>query len=156
MAEFSVTLVSRRKWVVVALAAGVITLILAALIGLCALPGLLFGSRLTAAEAEDSIRRHLVLRASAGFYERLGPGAKRADGLDARYHAEVMQPLNAIQFVSVDVNTVIFGAFSIRRSFVVEVIMRGQDGKEATRYYCFMDKYLTGECSRWNRLVAWW
>ena len=68
MTGFSVTLVSRRKWVVFSLAAGVMISVVTALIGLCALPGLLFGSRL---------------------------------------------------------------------------------------YYCFIDKYLAGECSRWNRLVAW-
>jgi hypothetical protein len=155
MTGFSVTLVSKRKWVVVSLAAGVIVLFVAALIGLCALPGILFGSRLAAAEAEESIRRYLILQASASFYERLGPAGKTAGGLDARYLAEVAQPLDAIQFVSVDVDTVIFGAFSIRRSFVVEVIMRGRDGNQSTHYYCFIDKYLTGECSRWNWFLAW-
>ncbi|HSB69337.1 MAG TPA: hypothetical protein VLT62_08410 [Candidatus Methylomirabilis sp.] len=147
-----VTFVSRRGWLEVVL---VSIAFLSALAIVSALPGRLFGTVLSPAEAEESILSHLVAQATLQFHRRLGevtPGERGR--LQAGYLAEV-ESLKAREFVSVDVDTVIFGFFKIRRSFVVKAVTRAQDQQPSTHYYCFMGKYLTGECTRWHWLFAW-
>lgn len=119
------------------------------------LPGILFGTRLTTAEAEESIRGHLLSQATMRFHERIASATREErDALHARYSVEIA-PLKAVEFVSVDVDTVIFSSFKMNRSFVVEVVMRGKEPKLSTHYFCFVGKYVTGECSKWHWFFAW-
>jgi hypothetical protein len=119
------------------------------------LPGILFGTRLTAPEAEQSIRDHLLARVSLCFSEAISSAPDAGRGaLGARYF-EAVESLEAVKFVSVDVDTVIFSYGRINKSFVVEAVMLGKDQKPETRYFCFMGQYVTGECSKWNWLLAW-
>jgi hypothetical protein len=155
MPKLTLTFVSRRPWVGVALVVGVALAVIFAVIGLMMLPGILFGTRLTTAEAEESIRGHLLSQATTRFYERIA-GATRdeEEDLDARYAAE-MAPLKAVTFVSIDVDMSIFSAFKLNRNFVVEVVMGGSESYLSTHYFCFVGTYVTGECSQWHWLLAW-
>jgi hypothetical protein len=154
MPRLTITLRSKRPWGGVGLAVAALLSILFVLIGLSMLPGILFGTTLTPTEAEESIRRHLLLRAVGSFDQRSKPIGDSSDASRARY-AAAFASLKSLEFVSVDVDTVIFSAFRISRSFVVRVEMRGKDQEPSTRYFCFLGKYLTGECSRWNWSLAW-
>jgi hypothetical protein len=155
MPKLAVTFVVRHGWVGVVLVVGAALACIATVIGLSMLPGILFGTRLSAAEAEESIRSHLLSQAITSFYERV-PSATWDDrkDLQARYVAEV-EPLKAVAFVSVDVDTVIFSAFKMPRSFVVQVVMRDKDQRLSTHYFCFVGTYVTGACATWRWLFAW-
>ncbi|MGZ9129669.1 MAG: hypothetical protein ACXW4Z_17990 [Candidatus Binatia bacterium] len=153
MAKLAITFVTRRKWSAVALAISVALSVLVILIGISMLPGMLFGTTLTTAVAEESIRRHLLSRAIVSFHER--SKGEKPDTLHGGYQAQVLESLNAVEFITVNVDTVVFSAFKISRGFVAEVVIRGKDGTHLTRYYCFAGTYLTGECSKWNWLLAW-
>jgi hypothetical protein len=155
MPTFKLTFVVRRRWVGVALTLAVVLALITAIIGVARLPGLLFGTQLTPAEAEESIRGHLLAQAALSFQERAASTTDEArERLLARY-AEATDRLKAITFDAIDVDTVIFSAFRIRRSFVVKVVMHGKDQRPSTHYFCFMDKYLTGACSPWYWWFAW-
>jgi hypothetical protein len=93
------------------------------------------------AEIDDHIR-----------YSNAGAGERTA--LNSCYAAEV-ESLRQLQFISVDVDTVIFGLFKINRSFVVKVVVRGGDERLSTHYFHFWSKVLTGECSRLQWSFAW-
>jgi hypothetical protein len=155
MPKLTMTFVARRGWIGVALALGVTLAVISALIGVSMLPGILFGTRLTTAEAAENIRGYLLSQATKKFYERIASTTRdERDTLQARYAAEV-ELLKAVEFVSVDVDTVIFSAFKMHRSFVVEVVIRGKDQPLSTHYFCFVSKYLTGECAQWHWFFAW-
>jgi hypothetical protein len=121
---------SGRRGIVFSLA--VLLAVIAGVMLLSALPGLMFGARLSADDAAHSIRLALAAeRAVAG---------STFDTTSVRVGR---------------VRTVIFGAFSIKRSFVAEATVAEAGRPAETRYYCFVSRYLTGECSRLNRALAW-
>lgn len=130
--------------------------VLLAILGIGLLPSLLFGTRLTAAEAEASIRAHLLSQATLRFHARREERATPEDreAWDARYAAEIA-PLKAMTFVSVAVGTGIFSAFKVRRSFVVAVVIRGKESPPSTHYFCFVGAAVTGECSHWQWFFTW-
>ena len=106
--------------------------VIGGLVLLSALPGILWGTRLTPADAQHSVAGYLSTRAiMAG---RPGDTA----------HVEVVR-----------VRTAIFGSFSIRRNFVVEARIGAPGQPPTTRYFCFIGRVVSGECSRWNRALAW-
>jgi hypothetical protein len=155
MPKLTLTFVSRRSVVGVGLVFVVFVVCLAGSIGVSMLPARLFGSTLTTAEAEDSIRAHLVSQTATHYAQRLAT-TTRDDRytLEAQYFTEV-EVLKALVFVSVDVNKSIFSAFSMNPHFVVKTVMRGKDHQLSTRYFCFQSKYLLGQCSKWQRFFTW-
>jgi hypothetical protein len=152
MAELKITFhgMRGRRGALLVMAAGLACIV--SMVALSALPAVLFGTKLTDSEAEESIRRYLLSQAITAFYRRT---PRDAADLQSRYSVEVLQPLEKIEVLSIDVDTVIFSAFSIRRSFVAKAVVRGEAQSPATRYFCFMGTYLTGECARWNWFLAW-
>jgi Tfp pilus assembly protein PilX len=155
MPKVTVTFVARRGWGGAVVVVGAALAVLLAILGIGLLPSLLFGTRLTAAEAEASIRAHLLSQATLRFHERRAratPEEREAWG--AHYAAEIA-PLKAMTFVSVDVGTGMFSAFKVNRSFVVAVVIRGKESQLSTHYFCFVGTYVTGECSRWHWFFAW-
>jgi hypothetical protein len=125
------------------------------LFAIALLPTQLFGDRLSPAQAERSIRSHLQTQAALRFQKQLD-GAPRGEriALEARYREE-RRALGALEVLSLDVDTVLFGYTRIRRSFVVELIALDAEQELSTRYYCFLSSHLTGECARWNWWLAW-
>lgn len=152
MPRLSITFISRHGWTGAVLAALVV---LSLLVVISALPGLLFGTTLTPAEAETSIRGHLLTQAAMNFRQQtVSATPEEQQRLLIRYTTE-LESIQKRRFLSTDVDTVIFGFFSIRRSFVAEVVTAADTRQPTVRYYCFVGHYITGECSRWNWWLAW-
>jgi hypothetical protein len=133
----------------------VVAVVVSIMIGISALPGMIFSTVLTPAEAESTIRGHLLSENALHFGKQIADAdPEHRVLLESRYFEEKAS-IKALEFVSVDVDTVIFSFFRINRSFVAKAVIRGNDQKLSTRYYCFIGKYLTRECSAWNWLIAW-
>ena len=155
MPSIRLTFMSRRGWPGAILAIGLLLVALAGIFLLMLLPAIVFGVKLTPAAAEESIRDYYLSRAALRLQEEHGKAS--SDGrreLEARYTAEVEQ-IKTIRFVSTDVDTVIFSAFKLNRSFVVRTELQGRDQPSSVRYFCFYGTYLTRECGTWNWYLAW-
>ena len=152
--RWTVTFDARRPWLSAVLIAGTLLAVVAAVVCLMMLPGLLFGTRLEPAEAEASIRGRMLAQVAQNFQGRWAGSSGNGEIARRQYEAEI-ERIKALQFVSVDVDTLIFAAFRVRRSFVVKAVTRQKDGPADTRYYCFLGTYLTGDCAKWHWYLAW-
>jgi hypothetical protein len=112
------------------LGAGALAVLLAGIVGLHALPVVVFGEPLTERGAEHAIRLHL-----------------RAEAAMARAPTEPEVEVT-------DVDKSVFAWFSLRGSYVAEARVREGDAPATTRYYCFVAHALTGECGAWRWRLA--
>lgn len=147
--RWTVIYAGQPRWVRVAIVIAAVLAILAVIFGLMMLPALLFGSDLPRPQVQVGIRGHLYSQAARGFQ-----GGPQDEESRKRYEAE-LEGIKAVKFVDIHVDTVIFSAFSVKRRYVVKVVMEGRDGGRQARYFCFLGNYLTGECARWNWYLAW-
>ena len=116
MPTFNITITSARSRFGVVLILFILLALVAALIGVSMLFGALLGTRLTPAEAEQSIRGHLLAQAGSRFQERAAGATSEARAVLLARYTEEIDLLKAVKFDSIDVDTSIFGILSIRRA----------------------------------------